>query len=294
MAVLHRGPGVSQIGLARPVVVTGLSAREQEALAALEGGRVAPSRLGPTVRRALRDAVRAGHLEGDAEAPDGLTVGILGAGAVGLAAARALARHGHRVEFSDPSPASVEAPGVFSTPLPGQSCAGAAVRELLAAVPLAAARTGLSRPDAAIAVAMGAPDPVAWLPLLRTDTPHVLVTTDECGVDVGPLVLPGASACARCLTLERAQADPLWPVLALQCGAARRPVVEPHVAELAGSLAAAMLLAWASGLRRGGSGSAAAWALNAVWRVEPLGPPSVRPAWPHPECGCGAVEEADA
>lgn len=285
VVVLHRGPGVSQVGLARPVVLTGLSARQQQALASLEGGRTVPVGSGANGSLRLDDLAQKGHLEAADAAvepePAQLAVGIHGAGAIGLAAARSLARHGHRVEFEDTAPASAESPGVFSSPLPGQTCAGAAVRELLASVPLAQARAGLSQPEAVIAVSMGAPDPLAWLPLLRADIPHVLVTTDEAGVDVGPLVLPGRSACARCVALDRTATDPQWPMLVLQCGPSRRPVVEPHVAETAGAMAAAMVLAWAA--------EADSWAVNAVWRVEPLRPASVRPAWPHPECGCGAV-----
>ena len=52
---------------------------------------------------------------------------------------------------------------------------------------------------------------------LRADgTPHLLARVDEHVGTVGPLVLPGSSACLHCLDLVRAELDPGWPALAAQ------------------------------------------------------------------------------
>lgn len=297
VVVLHRGPGETQVGLARPVVLRGLTAADQNALAVLEGGRLSPASLSPAMRESLQRIASAGHeqcVPPAASTHRALTVAIHGAGAVGIAAARSLAQHGHAVEIVDSTPAVAESPGVFTSAQPRDTCAVAAAREVRAAVPAATVRVGVSQPQAAIAVGVGTADPVAWIPLLRSDVPHVLVATDELGVDVGPLVLPGVTACGQCLDLDKTAADPAWPHLRVQCGASRRPVVEPQAADSAGALAAAMLLAWAESLDAPHvpEPHPAAWAINSIWRVEAGRPPVVRPLWPQPDCGCGAAGAA--
>ena len=56
-------------------------------------------------------------------------------------------------------------------------------------------------------------DASVWL---RRDIPHVLVSFDEQGATVGPLVVPGRTPCAHCLDLHRRDADPSWVALASQ------------------------------------------------------------------------------
>ncbi|SEJ19762.1 hypothetical protein [Demequina mangrovi] len=103
--------------------------------------------------------------------------------------------------------------------------------------------------------------------------PHVVMLADEAGWAVLP-VSPGTAACARCLDLRRADADPAWPVLAAQCEA-YAPPRDPLSASLAGALAASSLAA----LLAGGAAPA--------WRVE-RGLPLRLVAAPHRDCGCGA------
>jgi hypothetical protein len=52
--------------------------------------------------------------------------------------------------------------------------------------------------------------------LLRAGVPHLLATVRETTGVVGPLVLPGRSACLGCLDLARADRDPAWPRVAAQ------------------------------------------------------------------------------
>ena len=52
--------------------------------------------------------------------------------------------------------------------------------------------------------------------LRRAGTPHLLAVVAETQGLVGPLVLPGSSACVRCLELVRCAVDPGWPQLATQ------------------------------------------------------------------------------
>jgi hypothetical protein len=274
------------VGLARPVVLSGLSPSDQRMLSVLEGGRLVPSRLSDGARAGLDRLRAAGHTSPEHVPPvRALTVAIHGADAVGMAVARSLARQGHVIEFIDDAPAVAESAGVFASARAGETCAGAAARDVRTAVPGASVRVGMSIPDAAIVTGVGATDPAAWVPLLRGDVPHVLVAADEAGIDVGPLVLPGTTACARCVDVAKTQSDSAWPRLRLQCGASRRIVVEPHVADLAGALMAGMLIPLAEG-------ATPAWAVNCVWRIEPGRAPAARPASPHPDCGCGAAGAA--
>ena len=52
--------------------------------------------------------------------------------------------------------------------------------------------------------------------LLRADQPHLVVRPWLGGVLVGPLVVPGLTACLSCLDLIRAGADPAWTQLLAQ------------------------------------------------------------------------------
>jgi hypothetical protein len=52
--------------------------------------------------------------------------------------------------------------------------------------------------------------------LCRDRIPHLAVSASEAIGVVGPLVLPGRSACLRCLDLTRAERDPAWPLILAQ------------------------------------------------------------------------------
>jgi hypothetical protein len=52
--------------------------------------------------------------------------------------------------------------------------------------------------------------------LLRAGVPHLLAAVRETTGIVGPLVLPGRSACLTCLDLTRTDRDPAWPRIAAQ------------------------------------------------------------------------------
>jgi hypothetical protein len=46
--------------------------------------------------------------------------------------------------------------------------------------------------------------------LMREDVPHLVGGTRDTGARIGPLVVPGATPCCRCLDLHRSAADPTW------------------------------------------------------------------------------------
>jgi hypothetical protein len=61
--------------------------------------------------------------------------------------------------------------------------------------------------------------------LVRLGVPHLVVCVVEGAGTIGPLVFPGRTACLRCHQRRLADADPEWPVLAIQA-AVQGPAVE--------------------------------------------------------------------
>ncbi len=120
--------------------------------------------------------------------------------------------------------------------------------------------------------------------LARDQVPHLAVSTSEAIGVVGPLVLPGRSACLRCLDLTRAERDPAWPLILAQL--AGHSVTDPAacdavLAAMAAGQATAQALAF---IDRGPAAAAVVGGtLELVlpdWRWR-------RRTWqPHPRCGC--------
>lgn len=120
----------------------------------------------------------------------------------------------------------------------------------------------------------------------RSDgTPHLLVRCRDRTAAVGPLVVPGVTACGRCVDAHRTDRDPGWPLVAAQLAWPADDGGDPLLVLWAAALAAAevrtFLLGTAPASVEGtlelGSGG---------WRVR-------RRSWPaHPGCGCGAAAAA--
>jgi hypothetical protein len=135
-----------------------------------------------------------------------------------------------------------------------------------------------------LAVLIGTPDPQVAARLVREQIPHLVAVGSEAIGTVGPLVIPGWSACLRCMDLARAERDPAWPLISAQL-TGRQPDTPACDAALAAAVAA----------------QAAAQALAFVDRPSRTGPVTdgtlelVLPAWqwrrrtwrPHRDCPCG-------
>jgi hypothetical protein len=78
----------------------------------------------------------------------------------------------------------------------------------------AAPRTRPRRPSLVILADSHRRDLLATLS--RDQVPHLVASASEAIGVVGPLVLPGRSACLRCLDLTRAERDPAWPLILAQ------------------------------------------------------------------------------
>ncbi|WP_274919022.1 TOMM precursor leader peptide-binding protein [Streptomyces sp. WZ-12] len=133
-----------------------------------------------------------------------------------------------------------------------------------------------------------APDPVLAEPLLAAGIPHLYAGVLEGTGVVGPLVVPGVSACAGCDQLRRTDAEPAWPRLLAQWRSGRGtpavPACDAALATAVAGLAAIQALAYLDGEPPPCTGA----------RMElPLPCASVRTVRiaPHPDCGCGAAAE---
>lgn len=115
--------------------------------------------------------------------------------------------------------------------------------------------------------------------LVRADTPHLLLTGLPVGWVLGPFVIPGHTACARCVDLHLAGGDPRFPHL-LEEAACCDPVPEPDAPLLH------LVLAWAAReLLAFIDGDLPATATSTV-TVGRRGAPVTNHWGPHPGCGC--------
>ncbi|MFF2184372.1 TOMM precursor leader peptide-binding protein [Streptomyces sp. NPDC058155] len=135
-----------------------------------------------------------------------------------------------------------------------------------------------------------APDPASAERWIATGTPHLYAGVVEATGVVGPLVLPGGTACAGCLTEERVGREPGWPLMLAQWRSGRRASVTPAcdlgLATTVAGLTAAHALSFLDGELPASTG--ARWEITLPlldWRSERI--------VPHPDCPCGAAGEAE-
>ncbi|AZM50958.1 hypothetical protein DMB38_24485 [Streptomyces sp. WAC 06738] len=263
-------------------------------------GGVIPARL-----RADQASLSVVHPEpGAAEARlgarRGLRVVVRGAGRVGASVAALLSAagvggvevvDGGCVEPWDVAPGGVGAGDV------GRRRGDAALGAVRRAGPWPAARGG--RPGGAVSLvvlaprdglAAYAPDPEVARRYREAGIPYVYAGVLEGTGVVGPLVLPGGSACAGCLAAARTEAEPEWPRMLAQwrTGGDREGVAACDVAlaTMVAGLTAAHALTFLDGRLPVCTGARLEFALPGLaWELTKLDP--------HPRCGCGAAAAAD-
>ncbi len=84
-------------------------------------------------------------------------------------------------------------------------------------------------------------DPHRAARLTASDIPHLPIELSGDRVVVGPLVIPGATACLACVHAERRERDPEWPLVAAQLLARPSVPTDPLLLVEAATLAARML-----------------------------------------------------
>ncbi|WP_028811769.1 ThiF family adenylyltransferase [Streptomyces flavidovirens] len=233
-----------------------------------------------------------------------MRVQVRGAGRVGATIASVLAAGGvGRVEVMDGGCTELwdVAPGGLSTESVGgrrDVAARQLVRRAAPGKPPRAAEAAEAAGDAAggepglslviVAPRDGsaayAPDPVAAEPWLRSGTPHLYAGVVEATGVVGPLVLPGGSACAGCMALGRVDRDPGWPRMLAQWRSGRGgpvPACDVGLATAVAGMAAAHALSFLDGELPATTG--VRWEVSMPlldWRQERMSP--------HRDCTCGA------
>ncbi len=123
------------------------------------------------------------------------------------------------------------------------------------------------------------PDLARAAELVTTLIPHLAIRISQSRLIVGPLVLPGRSACLNCVERYRVQADPGWPTVARRL---RREPVRPTalLAHAAAELSAGQVLDLLDGRHRPVTVGATVEREAGALQVR-------RRAWPvHPDCGC--------
>ncbi|MFJ8883519.1 ThiF family adenylyltransferase [Streptomyces sp. NPDC102402] len=236
-----------------------------------------------------------------------MRVQVRGAGRVGAAIAAVLSGSGvghvevldgGRVEPWDVAPGGLPASSVGERrdtaarqlvrrsaaggpPRPGGSGSAPPGAEPALSLIVAAPRDGLS---------VYAPDPDVAAPWVASGTPHLYAGVIEATGVVGPLVLPGGTGCAGCLSLHRAEADPQWPRMLAQWRSGRRTCVQAcdlGLATAVAGLAASHALSFLDGELPASTGARWEAAMPLLdWRSERLRP--------HPDCACRAAGHTEA
>ena len=120
--------------------------------------------------------------------------------------------------------------------------------------------------------------------LSREQVPHLAASASEAIGVVGPFVLPGRSACLRCLDLTRAERDPAWPLILAQLAGhagADPPACDAVLAAMVAAQATAQALAFID------RGPAAVAVIGGTLELVLTDWQWRRRTWqPHHRCGC--------
>jgi bacteriocin biosynthesis cyclodehydratase domain-containing protein len=109
-----------------------------------------------------------------------------------------------------------------------------------------AAPRGTTPPDCGVLVGVGEPDRDLLDDWTRRGTPYLLVRLTEGRAVVGPFVLPGTTACLRCVDAHHTDLDPAWPLLVRQYASAAAHDRADGAPEPVDPLLATLALAWAA------------------------------------------------
>jgi hypothetical protein len=141
-----------------------------------------------------------------------------------------------------------------------------------------------------LAVLTGHHPPELGDTLRQQNVPHLALSASEAIGIVGPLVIPGSTACLRCLDLARADRDPAWPRILAQL-AGRRPDPRGCDAPLATAVAAQGASQALGLIDRGASAAAVT---NGTLELVLPGWQWRRRSWhPHSRCPCGRWHQRD-
>jgi len=118
--------------------------------------------------------------------------------------------------------------------------------------------------------------PIDVQPWLGRDIPHCAIVFGESSVRIGPLVIPGETACIRCVELAHIDGDPAWSAVAPQMW---RRIASADSVDLAIHAAAESL-----GMYPMGGGYSVR--VDGVTFTRAVSPHAL-----HPDCGCRSIPD---
>ena len=101
-------------------------------------------------------------------------------------------------------------------------------------------------PDCGVLIGVGEPGRELLDGWTRAGTPYLLVRLVEGRAVVGPFVVPGSTACLRCIDAHCTDADPAWPLLVRQYAEASSGTRADGTPEPVDPLLGTLALAWAA------------------------------------------------
>jgi hypothetical protein len=167
-------------------------------------------------------------------------------------------------------------PGLRSVALVGDVRPAAEAERLLRAA--GAGPVPVDRADLTVVVTSGEPARDVVDDHLRSGRPHLVVGAGPRGYRVGPFVVPGATACLRCVDAHLAEHDPRRGVVAEQLAGRTTAPDDPVLEALAVTWAARDALRYLAG------DTPSTW--SATIDLDIVLDPCRRPWTRHPHCGC--------
>ena len=162
---------------------------------------------------------------------------------------------------------------------------GPLVEQVTAALQCAGLARDDVHPGVIVLAGDGHPDAPVTIGSECPDLPHLPIAGYGDRATVGPLVIPGHTACLLCAQLHRRDADPAWPLLAVQwsqaLGGLAVPTRDPLLMQLAALHAALLIRAWVDL-----PAEPEHWSGRAIDLTLPHGHARARQVPPHPLCGC--------
>ncbi len=114
---------------------------------------------------------------------------------------------------------------------------------------------------------------------MSEDRPHLPVIVDPSGITVGPIIIPGVTACAACLSAARRDHDPSWPTVLAQAVDRSIPLVGAATYALAATVVRELVA----------SIDPTASETRAI-RIDSTNRRSESTHRPHADCGCRSPE----
>ncbi|MGN6724051.1 MAG: hypothetical protein ACTHJM_15705 [Marmoricola sp.] len=213
-----------------------------------------------------------------------------------LREALAAITHGERIADNPELLAALDGSGLFASPQPPGPFPVRIIGSLEGDVEAALEWAGMqARPRArlALVLSVGEVDRSALDPLVRGDMPHLLVRAIDGVVVLGPFVVPGATACVRCLDAHHSDEDPGYPIALERYVVAGAQPREDGCLDVPDPGNLALALAWAARDLRTFSAGVLPTTWSSTISIGGAAAPIAVVAWqPHPRCGCRWFESA--